>query len=337
MKPRLGMRLRMVIPKGSLEKGSIELLEKAFYKVEGYERSYNPLVSDREIDLRVLRPQEIPVYIAEGLFDVGITGRDWVEETGADVKILRNLEFGKVKLVFAAPVSHNYESLNHFLEKNLSNGRPVKIATEYLNITMSRVMSAEAYRARFGSKKPMIITPWYRYGENPSVSILLSFGATEAKPPLAADAIVDNTETGRTLEQNNLAIVEELMESSAHLVANRQALEDEWKREKIYDILTMFTGVIESEKKLHIFLNVREENLGELLATLPALKSPTINKLSMEGWYAVNTVIDKTELHRILPKLRRLAQGLVAHRPELILPLEEIGHEGGENLGGKRG
>ncbi|MEM0482038.1 MAG: ATP phosphoribosyltransferase [Nitrososphaerota archaeon] len=331
------MRLRMVIPKGSLEKGSIELLEKAFYRVEGYERSYSPLISDREIELRILRPQEIPVYIAEGLFDVGVTGRDWVEETGADVKILRDLEFGRVKLVFAAPANNRYESLDQFLEKNLSIGRSVRIATEYLNITMNRVIATEAYASRFGSKKPMIITPWYRHGDNPQVSILLSFGATEAKPPLAADAVVDNTETGRTLEQNNLAVVEELMESTALLVANKKSLEDEWKREKIYDILTMFTGVIESEKKLHIFLNVREENLDELLSTLPALKSPTINKLSMEGWYAVNTVIDKSDLHKILPKLRRLAQGLVAHKPELILPLEEIGREGGKDIQRKRG
>lgn len=322
----------MVIPKGSLEKGAIELLERAFYRVEGYERSYAPIISDKEIELRILRPQEIPVYIAEGLFDLGITGRDWVEETGANVKVLRDLEFGRVKLVFAAPADKRFGSVNEFLERNLSEGRQVKIATEYLNITTKRVMSTKSYRENFGDEKPMVITPWYKYGENPRVSILLSFGATEAKPPIAADAVVDNTETGKTLEQNNLAVVEELMESSALLVANREALEDDWKREKIFDVLTMFTGVIESGKKIHIFLNVREENLSELLSVLPALKSPTINKLSLEGWYAVNTVINKSELHKILPKLRRLAQGLVAHEPQLLLPLEEIGREGDKSL-----
>ncbi len=320
-------RLRMVIPKGSLESGAIELLQKAFYRVEGYERSYTPRISDKEIDLRILRPQEIPVYVAEGLFDVGITGLDWVKETGANVKMLKDLEFGRVKLVFAAPANAGFKNMNQFLEMYLADGRPVRIATEYLNLTMEHVMSTEAYKERFGAKRPMIITPWYRRGENAKVAILLSFGATEAKPPLAADAVVDNTETGKTLEQNNLAIVEELMESSAYLIANQEAMEDDWKREKIYDVLTMFTGVLESEKKLHIFLNVREENLPELLSTLPALKSPTINKLSTEGWYAVNTVINKSELHKLLPKLRRLAQGLVAHKPELILPLEEISRE----------
>jgi len=326
----LEKRLRMVIPKGSLERGAVEMLKRALYRVEGDERSYSPVISDREIELRMLRPQEIPTYVAEGLFDVGVTGRDWVVETGADVAVLRDLEFGRVKVVFAAPSSEQYGSVDEFIESRIRRGLPIRIATEYLKITGAKVMSAGSYRERFGDLRPMVITPWFKYGENPNVSILLSFGATEAKPPLAADAVVDNTETGRTLEQNNLAVVEELMESSALLVANKMALEDDWKREKIYDILTMFSGVIESDKKLHIFVNVRGENLEELLSTLPALKSPTVTRLSMEGWYAVNTIIDRSDFHRILPRLRRLAQGLVAHKPELVLPLEEIGRESGE-------
>jgi len=323
----LGRKLRLVIPKGSLERGSLELLQRAFYRVEGVERSYNPSISDSEIDLWILRPQEIPVYIAEGLYDLGITGLDWIRETGARVEILRDLEFGRVKLVFAAPRDAMYRSIDDFLERRLREAGRVRIATEYLNITKRLLMDASYYRKRYGDTPPTVITPWFRHGENPDVSILLSFGATEAKPPLAADAIVDNTETGRTLEQNNLAIVEEILESSALLVANPRAMADDWKREKILDILTMLSGVIESGKRLHIFLNVREENLGELLSTLPALKSPTINRLSATGWYAVNTVIEKTELHRILPKIRKLAQGLVAHEPQLLLPLEEIGRD----------
>ncbi len=324
-------RLRFVLPKGSLEKGSLELLERAFYRVEGADRSYSPRISDEDIDLRMLRPQEIPVYIAEGLYDLGITGLDWVRETGVDVEVLRDLEFGRVKLVLAAPRNGRYRSLDEFLERSLEEKGRVRVATEYLNISRRLLMGSRVYRERYGSKTPMIITPWYRTGENPDVSILLSFGATEAKPPLAADAIVDNTETGRTLEQNSLAVVEEIMESSALLVANPKALGDEWKREKILDILTMLSGVIESNKRLHIFLNVREENLEELLASLPALKAPTINKLSTPGWYAVNTVIEKSELYRILPRIRRLAQGLVAHEPQLILPLEEIERESGKH------
>ena len=169
----------------------------------------------------------------------------------------------------------------------------------------------------------MLITPWWRGGENPKVNILLSFGATEAKPPEDCDAIVDITETGTTLDKNNLKPIETVLESTAVLIANKDALKSE-KKEKIYDILTLLRGVVEGRKKLHIFVNVKRENLELLLNTLPALKRPTIGKLSEEGWYGVNTVISKDEFVKIVPKLRSLAQGLVIHEPRLILPLEEI-------------
>jgi|YelNatPaOPRAMG01_1025707.scaffolds.fasta_scaffold42988_2 ATP phosphoribosyltransferase len=323
-------RLRFAIPKGSLESDTLDLLRRAFYEVKGAERTYRPLISDREIELKILRPQEIPIYVAEGYYDVGITGLDWVEETAAKVEVLKDLEYGRVRLVMAAPITCGYKSLSDLLERRLSSNLPIRVSTEYLNITSQRIMANEVYQRYFGNKTPMIVTPWIRKGENPSVCIFLSFGATEAKPPEEADAIVDNTETGRTLEQNNLAVIEEFMTSTAVLIANRDAMRDHWKKEKILDILSMFTGVLESRKRLHIFLNVKEENLEELLSILPALKAPTINKLSVEGWYAVNTVIEKEELFRILPKLRRIAQGLVAHEPQLLLSLEEI-LQGGKN------
>jgi ATP phosphoribosyltransferase len=323
-------RLRFAIPKGSLESDTLDLLRRAFYEVKGAERTYRPLISDREIELKILRPQEIPIYVAEGYYDVGITGLDWVEETAAKVEVLKDLEYGRVRLVMAAPITCGYKSLSDLLERRLSSNLPIRISTEYLNITSQRIMANEVYQRYFGNKTPMIVTPWFRKGENPSVCIFLSFGATEAKPPEEADAIVDNTETGRTLEQNNLAVIEEFMTSTAVLIANRDAMRDHWKKEKILDILSMFTGVLDSRKRLHIFLNVKEENLEELLSILPALKAPTINKLSIEGWYAVNTVIEKEELFRILPKLRRIAQGLVAHEPQLLLSLEEI-LQGGKN------
>jgi ATP phosphoribosyltransferase len=323
-------RLRFAIPKGSLESDTLDLLRRAFYEVKGAERTYRPLISDREIELKILRPQEIPIYVAEGYYDVGITGLDWVEETAAKVEVLKDLEYGRVRLVMAAPITCGYKSLSDLLERRLSSNLPIRISTEYLNITSQRIMANEVYQRYFGNRTPMIVTPWFRKGENPSVCIFLSFGATEAKPPEEADAIVDNTETGRTLEQNNLAVIEEFMTSTAVLIANRDAMRDHWKKEKILDILSMFTGVLDSRKRLHIFLNVKEENLEELLSILPALKAPTINKLSIEGWYAVNTVIEKEELFRILPKLRRIAQGLVAHEPQLLLSLEEI-LQGGKN------
>jgi len=169
----------------------------------------------------------------------------------------------------------------------------------------------------------MIVTPWWRSGDNPKAKIYLSFGATEAKPPEIADLIVDVTETGTTLEQNSLRQAETIMTSTAHLVTNRSALKDPWKREKIHDLKIMLRGVVEAQKKLHIFVNVREENLQKLLSELVALKRPTISPLSEKGWYAVNTVISRNELLKMLPTLRRLAQGLVVHEPQQILSLEE--------------
>ncbi len=323
-------KLRFAIPKGSLENETLDLLRRAFYEVKGTERTYRPVISDKEIMLKILRPQEIPIYVEEGYYDIGITGLDWVKETDVEVNILKDLEYGRVRLIMAAPTIFGYTSLSDLLEKKLSQNLPVRISTEYLNITSHKIMENEVYQRYFKDKTPMIITPWFRKGENPNVCVFLSFGATEAKPPEEADAIVDNTKTGRTLEQNNLTIIEEFMTSTAVLISNKEAMRDAWKKEKILDILSMFTGVLESRKRLHIFLNVKEENLDELLSILPALKAPTINKLSMEGWYAVNTVIEKDELFRILPKLRRIAQGLVAHEPRLLLSLEEI-LQGGKN------
>lgn len=317
-------KLRFAIPKGSLEQETLRLLQAAFYEVRGADRSYRPAISDQEVSLKILRPQEIPVYVQDGLHDIGITGSDWVIETGADVEVLRDLEYGRVRLVFAAPASDDSSSIGEFLERRLSRGLPVRISTEYLNITARAVSENPVYRKYFGEMRPTIVTPWYRVGENEKVGIYLSFGATEAKPPEEADAIVDNTETGRTLEQNNLRIVEQVMESTATLIANRDALRDPWKREKILDVLSMFTGVIESRRRLHVFLNVREENLQELLSILPGLKSPTVSRLARPGWYAVNTVIERSELFRILPRLRRIAQGLVIHEPQLILSIEEV-------------
>jgi len=171
----------------------------------------------------------------------------------------------------------------------------------------------------------MLITPWFKNSNgNDRVQIILSFGATEAKPPDDTDAIIDITETGTTLEQNNLKPIETIMDSTALLIANKQSLNDPSKKEKIYDVLTLLKGVVDSRKKLHIFMNVSAENLSELLAHLPALKKPTISNLSEEGWYAVNTVISKDEFVNILPILRRLAQGIVVHEPRQILPIEEI-------------
>ena len=161
-------------------------------------------------------------------------------------------------------------------------------------------------------------------GTNKDVQIHLSFGATEAKPPEDVDAIMDVTETGTTLKQNKLKIVDEVLTSTAHLIVNKKSLKDSKKREKIFDIVTLMRGAVHGRKYLHIYLNVEEKNLKKLLSQMPSLKKPTISSLSEEGWFGVNTVIKKDEFHKLIPKLRKIAQGLVVHEPRQILDLEEI-------------
>ena len=316
--------IRFAVPKGSLEAETKRILDRAWYGISWAERSYRPKIRDPEIELKVLRPQEIPVYVAEGYYDIGITGLDWIVESDADVVELLDLEYGMVKLVLAMPSKFEGKSASDLLIEFKKKGRCFRISTEYPKITRNYLMNLDSYRDIYGEEEPMIITPWWKVGKNEMVRIFLSFGATEAKPPDEADAIVDTVRTGTTLRQNNLEPIDVVMESSARLIANRDSIGDEEKKEKIYDVLTLLKGVVDSDKKLHIFLNVREENLDKVVKALPALKNPTISRLSAEGWYSVNTVVGKDEFFKLLPRLRRLAQGLVVHKPDQILPLEEI-------------
>ncbi len=318
------MLVRFAVPKGSIEEATFNIIEQAWWSVKGRGRTYRVRIPDPEIYMKILRPQEIPTYVQEGMYDIGITGKDWIKETNANVKVLLDLEYGYVKLVIAVPKPLNYNSLDELIESYTINNKVLRISTEYLNIVASYITDNAIYKKYYGNKKPVIITPWWRGGDNPKVNILLSFGATEAKPPEDSDAIADITETGTTLEQNNLKVIDTILESTAVLIANKEALSDTRKREKIYDILSLLKGVVEGRKKLHIFLNVKEDNLKELLNILPALKRPTISKLSEEGWYGINTVVSKDEFVKLVPMLRNLAQGLVVYEPRLILPLEEI-------------
>ena len=321
-------KVKFLIPKGSLEENTYQLLNEAGYIISGQERTYRPTINDPKILLKILRPQEIPIFVEEGLHDVGITGQDWVKETGVDVQTLMNLEYGKVKLLLAIP--EQWTHINSFsqLLKNFSDdNKIVRITTEYLNTTVKYITTNSTYIELYGDTQPLVITPWWRKGENSKVSVFLSFGATEAKPPENADAIVDIAETGTTIEQNNLKPIECLYESQAVLIVNKDALKNPSKREKIYDILTLLKGVIDGRKKIHIFVNVKEENLNQIIEKLPSLKGPTISPLSTKGWYSINAVIDRKDFHELLPTLRKLAQGLVVHEPRQILSLEEIAGE----------
>jgi ATP phosphoribosyltransferase len=317
-------KVKFAIPAGSLAKATFEILNRSGYKVSGQERTYRPKINDPEIELKILRPQEIPVFVGEGLQDVGITGQDWIKETGADVEVLQNLEYGKIRLVIAIPKSLSTDSISELMEDMWSRGKNFRVSTEYLNIATEYIKNRPAYKKRFGTSEPLIVTPWWRKGENPSAKIFLSFGATEAKPPENSDCIMDVTETGSTLDANNLKIIEDVMRSSAVLIANREALADQQKKEKIYDILTLLKGVVDGSKRIHIFVNVKKTNLQKLLAELPALRNPTVAPLADKNWCSVNTIVEKDCLITLLPKIRKLAQGIVVYEPRQVLALDEI-------------
>jgi len=317
-------KVKFAIPAGSLAKATFEILQRSGYKVSGQERTYRPTINDPKIELKILRPQEIPVFISEGLQDVGITGQDWIRETGADVEVLQNLEYGKIKLIVAVPKSFETNSITDLMERLWSKGRNFRVSTEYLNIAAEYIRNNPAYRKSFGESEPLIVTPWWKKGDNPRAKIFLSFGATEAKPPENSDCIIDVTETGSTIDANSLKIIDTVMNSSAVLVANKNSLENPQKKEKILDILTLLKGVVDGSKRIHIFVNVRKANLQKLLTELPALKNPTIAPLADEAWCSVNTIIEKDLLIELLPRIRKLAQGIVVYEPRQVLALDQI-------------
>ena len=316
--------IKFAIPKGSLEDATFKILEKSWTRVNRKSRTYRVYLDDPKILVKMLRPQEIPILVAEGLYDVGITGKDWVGETNSDVEPILDLEYGKIKLVVAFPDKYRYKNLDEMIADYAIKKKTLRISSEYLTTASKFLKQSASYKKYYKNSDPLIVTPWVRLGVNKNVQIHLSFGATEAKPPEDVDAIMDVTETGTTLRQNKLKIVDEILTSTAHLIINKQSLQDSKKREKIFDIVTLMRGAVHGRKHLHIYLNVEEKNLKRLLAQMPSLKKPTISPLSEEGWFGVNTVIKKEEFHKLIPKLRKVAQGLVVHEPRQILDLEEI-------------
>ena len=318
------MVVKFAIPKGSLEEATFKLLEKAWTNIRRKSRTYRVFLDDPDIMVKMLRPQEIPTLVSEGLYDVGITGNDWVGETRADVKSMLDLEYGRIRLVTAFPEHYRYDSLDDMISSYAEEGRILRVSSEYLTTAARYIRGLPSYKEKFGDSEPVIMTPWLRLGSNERVQIHLSFGATEAKPPDDVDAIIDVTETGTTLVQNGLKIADKILESSASLIANNGSLADPAKRGKIFDIVTMLRGAVHGRKYLHMYLNVEAKNLDELIREIPSLKRPTISPLSEDGWYGVNTVIKKSEYYEIVPKLRKIAQGLVVHEPRQILELEDI-------------
>jgi len=288
------MKLKLGIPKGSLQDATVQLFARAGFTLYVSSRSYFPTVDDPEIECMLIRAQEMARYVSDGVLDAGLTGQDWIAEhelgdgtTGvltsiADL-IYAKQSFGKVRWVLAAPEDSAMRAASDMSGKT--------IATELVRVT-------RAYFARHGVK----------------ANVEFSWGATEVKPPVLADAIVEATETGSTLRANRLRILDTVMESNTQLIANRTALADPWKRTKVENIALLLKAAIEAQGRVGLMLNVRRPDLQTVLSLLPALQRPTISSLSDDEWVAVNTIIEERTVRDLIPKLKAArAQGIVEY------------------------
>ncbi len=282
------MTLKLGIPKGSLENATVDLFRRAGFTITTSSRSYFPAIDDREIECMLIRAQEMARYVEDGILDAGLTGRDWIEEGEADVVAVADLiyakqSFGKVRWVLAVP------EVSGFLSVADLNGKI--IATE-LVATTKRYLAAHGVTAK----------------------VEFSWGATEVKPPVLADAIVEVTETGSSLRANKLKIIDTVMESNTQLIANKEAWKDGSKRRKLEDLKMLLEGAINALGKVGLMLNVHKDNLASVLAVLPALKRPTISHLSDEQWLAVNTILEEATVRDIIPRLKEAGgEGIVEY------------------------
>jgi ATP phosphoribosyltransferase len=273
--------LRLVLPKGSLERATLQLFEDAdLAVVRSSDVDYRATVDDpRVADVRILRPQEIPRYVADGLFDIGITGRDWIEETGAEVTTLAELHYSKatarpIRMVLAVGADAGWKAV-----EDLPAG--VRVHTEYPELTR-RFLEKHGVRAE----------------------VSLSYGATEAKIPEIADAVVEITETGRALRAAGLTILDTILVSYTELIANPLAFADPEKRRAMEQLRTLLTGALEARGRVLVKLNVDEANLAAVIGLLPALKSPTVSKLFGDEAFAVETVVPKSQINTLIPDLK---------------------------------
>jgi ATP phosphoribosyltransferase len=281
-------RLRLGIPKGSLQDATLDLFARAGWKITVSSRSYVPSIDDSEIECLLVRAQEMARYVETGALDAGITGHDWVVETSSAVDELAELIYAKQRLARVRWVLAVPEDSAIHKPRDLAGK---VIATEVVHIT-------EAYLAR----------------HNVTARVDFSWGATEVKVPQLADAIVEVTETGSSLRANRLRIIDTVLESATVFIMNRQAAADAWKREKAENLILMLQGAIAAATKVGLLLNVRRDDLPGVLDVLPALKKPTISTLSDPDWVAVNTIIEEAVVRQILPKLKAAnAQGIVEY------------------------
>jgi len=280
--------LRFGLPKGSLQEATLEKMAKAGFNISVSSRSYIPYVDDPELEIRLIRAQEISRYVEHGYLDCGITGHDWIRENGSDVHEVGVFQFNKAtrqtaRWVLAVPEDSPIKTV-----KDLKGKR---IATELVNMTRK-----------------------YLRKHKVKAEVEFSWGATEMKAHELVDAIVDITETGSSLRANKLRIVDTLLESTPRLIANRESWKDKWKRRKIEILALLLKGALEAEAKVGLKMNIARPNLAALLKALPALRNPTISNLSTEGWVAVETIIDEHIVRELIPALKAAgAEGIIEY------------------------
>jgi ATP phosphoribosyltransferase len=284
----MASKLKLGIPKGSLQDATIALFERAGWRIAANGRSYFPTIDDEEIECMLVRAQEMARYVEKGALDAGLTGNDWVLENETDVEYVTSLTYSKVsrqkvKWVLCVPEDSPFHKPEDLAGK--------VIATELVEFTKR-----------------------YFAGKNIPVKVEFSWGATEVKPPTLADAIVEVTETGSSLRANRLRIIETLMESETQLIANKAAYKDEWKRKKIENISLMLNAAIAAQGRVGLMMNAPKEKLDAIVAQLPALNFPTISHLSDPAWVALNTILDEAVVRDVIPKLKDAgATGIVEY------------------------
>ncbi len=280
--------LQLGIPKGSLQKSTIEIFAKAGYKISVSSRSYYPVINDDEIECMLIRAQEMARYVEEGILDAGLTGQDWIRETEASVEEVEELVYGKVgkntlKWVLAVPESSSIKTI-----KDLEGKR---IATEVIGLT-------NRYLEKHGVK----------------ATVEFSWGATEVKPPRLADAIVEITETGSSLRANHLRVIDVVCTSNTWLIANKTAWKDDFKRQKIENLALLLKSVLAAESKVGLMMNVREQDVEKVIQILPALNKPTVSHLVNSDWVALNTVVEEKTVRQIIPELlAKGAEGIIEY------------------------
>ena len=281
-------KLRFGLPKGSLQDATIEKMAKAGFNIQVSSRSYIPYVDDEELEIRLIRAQEISRYVEHGYLDCGITGHDWVQENDSDVHEVGEFLFSKAtrqpaRWVLAVPEESSIRTVKHLEGK--------RIATEVVNLTRK-----------------------YLRKHRVKAEVEFSWGATEVKAHELVDAIVEITETGASLRANNLRIVDTLLVSTPRLIVNHKAWKQSWKRQKIETLSLLLQGALEAEAKVGLKMNIAEKDLAKLLKALPALRNPTISNLSLNGWVAVETIIDEHVVRELIPKLKTAgAEGIIEY------------------------